>query len=148
MKTAARISLLLCLGLAFTATAQERAAIRFVTVDVFVDSHDQPLAAYQLEVAARRGNAKLAGIEGGEHAAFSRPPYYDPKAIQQERVILAAFNAAKADGLPKGRTRVATLHVQITGAEPPEFAAKLVTAGNAAGRKIGATASLEERKTK
>ncbi|MEW6306002.1 MAG: hypothetical protein AB1705_21205, partial [Verrucomicrobiota bacterium] len=105
-----------------------------------------PLAAYQLEVVVERGQAKIAGIEGGESGAFKQPPYYDPKAMQQERVILAAFNTAGAEQLPTGRTRVATIHVQISGSEPPEFAVKLTTAGTINGKKVSATASWQERR--
>jgi hypothetical protein len=135
------LGLLICLP-AFAQTA------RFTTVDVFVDSHDQALAAYQLEVTSTRGNARIVGIEGGETAPFTPPPYYDPRAMQQERVILAAYNRGLLRSLPKGRTRVATLHVQVSGNEAPEFAIKLVTVGNGMGYKIKASASIEERKTK
>jgi hypothetical protein len=44
-------------------------ATRFRAVDIFVDSTNKPLAAYQLEFTASAG-AKIVGIEGGEHAAF------------------------------------------------------------------------------
>jgi len=111
--------------------------VRFETVDVYVDSGGQSLAAYQFEMAAEVGDVKIVGLEGGEHPAFRNPPYYDPAALMQNRVIVAAFNTGR--DLPRGRTRVARLHVQITGDRQPEFAIRLDAAGNAAGARIPAT---------
>ena len=53
----------------------------FTYVDVFIDPHGRALGAYQFELRATAGDVALVGIEGGEHAAFSHPPYYDPKAL-------------------------------------------------------------------
>jgi len=117
-------------------------------VDVFVDSKDKPLAAYQLEFAVTNGNARIVGIEGGEHPAFAQPPFYDPVAMQQERVVLAAFSTEAADKLPKGKTRVATIHIQTSGAADLDFKTKLQTAADARGRKLEAKAISEERKPK
>ena len=75
-------------------------ALRFRTVDIYVDSKQQSVAAYQLEWTTPGGDAKIVGIEGGENPAFKEPPYYDPKAIQHERVILAAFSTANVEALP------------------------------------------------
>ena len=95
---------LLCCGLAAGLLAQqpaiEEGRSRFGAVDIYVDSGSTPLAAYQLEFAATNGVAKIVGIEGGEHAAFRQPPFYDPKAIQHERVIIASFSTAPATDLP------------------------------------------------
>jgi hypothetical protein len=135
------VALALLLLSVFTSFAQ--APIRFATVDVFVNSGTKSLAAYQLEFKAAGGNVKIAGIEGGEHAAFKEPAFYDPKAMQQERVILAAFSTSK--NLPKGRTRVATIHVQVTGEAKPDWAVKLVTAADAGGKRIAATVEVKER---
>ena len=65
--------------------------------------------------ATTAGDVKLVGIEGGEHAAFAQPPYYDPKALLNERIVIAAFNTAGADKLPSGKTRVARLMVRVDG---------------------------------
>ena len=124
--------------------AAERAA-RFETVDVFVDTRDKPLAAYQLEFFAAAGDAKIAGIEGGAHPAFATPPYYDPKAMQQDRVILGAFTTDDAEALPVGTTRVATIHLQTMGIDPPDFQIRLQAAADAAGRTITAEATFQER---
>jgi len=84
---------------------------------------------------------KLVGIEGGEHAAFRDPPYYDPKAMMHERVILAALNAG--DDLPKSRTRVARLHLEID-ADHPDFATHLIVAAAPDGSHIAAEVSVSE----
>jgi hypothetical protein len=116
-------------------------------MDIFVDSGSTPLAAYQLEFAATNGVARIVGIEGGEHAAFRQPPFYDPKAMQHERVIIASFRTAPTASLPTGKTRVATIHFQTAGTQLPQFELKLETAGDSQGNKIAAQASFEERKT-
>jgi len=122
--------------------------IRFRTVDISLDTKDKPLAAYQLEFSATAGDVKIVGIEGGDHPAFSQPPFYDPKAMQHDRVIIAAFSTEAADRLPKGKTRVATIHMQTKGTVEPKFELKLQAAANAGGNKIAAEASDQERKAK
>ncbi len=82
------------------------------------------------------------GIEGGDGAAFGQPPFYDPAAMRGERVILAAYSLG--DNLPAGKTRVARVHVQITGSEKPEYSTKLVVAGNKQGQSIQAGLSIVE----
>lgn len=118
--------------------------VRFAAVDVSVDAGNKPLAAYQLEFEATSGQVKIVGIEGGEHAAFKPAPYYDANAIQHERVILAAFSTAAAGELPAGRTRVATIHVQITGEVEPDYAVKLTASATADGKETKATISIEK----
>jgi hypothetical protein len=81
----------------------------FGFVDVIVTT-DSPLAAYQVDV--RLTGAKLLGVEGSDHAAFKSAPYYDPAALMNDRVILAAFSLDKS--LPAGPTRVARLHLQLS----------------------------------
>ena len=117
-------------------TPPKAEVVRFEAVDVFVDSGDKPLAAYQVELTAKAGDALLAGLEGGEHAAFRPAPYYDPRALLNNKVIVAAFSTA-AD-LPHGRTRVARLMVQVSGPAEPRFAATLTTAASADGKPIPA----------
>lgn len=126
--------------------ADEEGRIRFRTIDIFVDSRSTPLAAYQVEFAATNGVVRIVGIEGGEPDAFRQPPVYDPKAMQQDRVIIAGFSTADASILPKGKTRVATIHIQVNGDQVPQFAIKLQTAGDSRGHKISATATFAERK--
>jgi|SRR5439155_20026606 len=147
-----RILPLILLGLAAGLFAQQQAVeegrSRFRAVDIYVDSKGTPLAAYQIEFSCTKGVAKIVGIEGGEHPAFSEAPFYDPQAMRHERVIIAAFSTATADKLPAGKTRVATIHVQIIGDSEPRFELKLQTAGDAEGKKISVEASFEERKAK
>ena len=134
----------LAAGLFAQETATEEGRIRFCAVDIYVDSKASPLAAYQLEFTVTNGIAKIVGIEGGEHPAFREPPFYDPKAMQHERVILAAFNTGNE--LPSGKTRVATIHLQVSGSAALQCELKLQAAGNSAGARIAAETSFEERK--
>lgn len=120
-------------------------AVRFTTVDIVIDAGDAPLAAYQIEFKATTAGVTIVGIEGGEHPAFSEPPYYDPKAIQQERIILASFNTADASELPTGKTRVATIHLQVSGDTPPQYTIDLAVAADADGKRIEqAAAEIQE----
>jgi hypothetical protein len=122
--------------------AEDAARVRFAAVDVYVDSGRQPLAAYQFELKATAGDVQIVGIEGGEHAAFREAPYYDPAAMMQHRVIIAAFSTGK--DLPTGRTRVARVHVRVAGATEPEYAIELEAAASPDGQRIDATASWEQ----
>jgi hypothetical protein len=140
--------LLVGLVLVFPAAAQEagpakqaeRPGVRFESVAVYVDSGGAPLAAYQFEFVADPERVKIVGIEGGEHAAFRRPPYYDPAALMHNRAIIAAFSTAR--DLPRGRTRVSRLHLQVTGEERPDYAVKLSVAASADGERMPAEVSL------
>jgi hypothetical protein len=111
----------------------------FVTVPVFIDSKDQPLAAYQFEFTAETGDVKIVGVEGGEHPAFKDAPYYDPAALQKGRIIIAAFNTGK--DLPKGRTRVSTIHLAVSGSSRPTYAATLIVAATPDGKPLSCNIS-------
>ncbi len=136
------------LGTLLAQPAGTNQTVRFQAVDIFVDSKEVPLAAYQLAFSVKSGDARVVGVEGGEHPAFKDAPFYDPKAIQQERVIVAAFNTAASDKLPSGKTRVATIHLQILGESPPQYALTLQAAATVDGGKIAAEVTFEERKLK
>ncbi len=121
----------------------------FVGVDVIIDSEGKKLAAYQVEITSTDapGLALLAGVEGGEHAAFEVPPHYDPQALHPDdnapsRIILAAFDVGNE--LPTGKVRVARLHVQWRGPanEQPTFTARLIASATVGGEKIDATVTL------
>ena len=135
-----RILPLLMLAVSMSGASSAPVA-RFRTVDIFIDPHNKPLAAYQIEFTGESDSVKLVGIEGGEHPAFKDPPYYDPKAMMQNRVILAALNAG--DDLPATRTRLARLHLQITG-EHDHFRTRLIVAATSDGSHIAADVSTEE----
>ena len=126
--------------------ATEEGRSRFRAVDIFIDSKSAPLAAWQIEFAATNGAVKIVGIEGGDAEAFHSPPLYDPRAIQHERVIIAAFSTEPPGNLPVGKTRIATIHLQITGPVEPQFELKLQAVADAAGNKIPADVNLIERK--
>ncbi len=131
------LSVLLATVVSWAAAAQPQGAgVRFQAVHVSVDTGEEPLAAYQLDLRATTGNVRIVGIEGGEHAAFADPPYYDPTAIQGDQVIIGAFSTARAESLPVGRTRIATIHVRVTGDRQPEFEAELSVAATADGGAI------------
>jgi hypothetical protein len=126
------------IGLGWTqATAPEA---RFTSIDVMIDPRGTPLAAYQVEFAADPQRVTLVGIEGGDHPAFRTPPFYDPAALAQNRVILAAFDTGA--NLPTSRTRVARLHLRLAGAGDPVMSATLQAAGDPQGRRIRAEVSL------
>jgi len=141
MKWTFAIVLIVTAGAAGLLAQDQAMPVRFAAVDVMIDPHGKPLAAYQLDFRATHGNVIIVGIEGGEHSAFAKPPYYDPKAMQQERVIIAALSTN--DDLPTGKTRVATIHLQITGDMKPQYKANLTTAATANGEAIDANTILE-----
>jgi len=123
--------------------------VRFISLDIHIDSGDTPLAAYQFELTAATGQFKIVGLEGGEHTAFAKPPYYDKKALSDstkdhDRVIVAAFDTG--DDLPTGSTRVARVHVQITWEPTPDFAVKLIVAASDDGEPLDATVTCSQGK--
>lgn len=120
-------------------------SVRFESVDVFVDSGDVPLAAYQVEFRAdtqdsdAKSRFKLVGVEGGEKGAFEEPPKYDARALRGERIILAAYSLREDAQLPKGLTRVARVHVQVPTAGLLGYVSVLTVAGDSAANEIPAT---------
>ncbi len=137
---------LLLVGLAMVVNAEDTEQggprVRFAPLDVYIDANGAALAAYQFELVAAAGRVAIVGIEGGEHAAFKEAPYYDPAALAKDRVIIAAFSTDRL--LPRGRTRVARVHLQITGEEEPQYAVKLMVAASADGKEIPATVTFEQ----
>lgn len=113
----------------------------FYAIDVFIDSDDAPLAAWQIEVSDRAGLALLTGVEGGEHGAFAEPAHYDPRALKNHRVVLLAYHLG--EDCPVGRTRVATLHFVQERAGKPSFKARLVTAAGPDGRVLAARVEIQ-----
>jgi len=117
------------------AAAAEVGEVRFTYVDVIIDSKGQNLAAWQVEVAAEMGDVSLVGVEAGEHAAYAkRPAYYDPAALKGRRMIVGDFSLDAQ--LPKGRTRVCRLMLELKGAVKPAYAAKVMAAADAEGKQI------------
>jgi hypothetical protein len=118
---------------------------RFAFVDAFVDSKDQPLAAYQFELTAQGPGVTLVGVEGGDAPAFADPPYYDSKANVQNRIVIAAFNTGA--NLPRGRTRVARVMVRLSGAAPAKWSAKLDVAASSDAKSINANIDVVQGET-
>ena len=137
--TTRRLLLLAAAALWLGTAADRSTAQRFQPLDVVIDSGDQPLAAYQLEVTVD-GEAMIVGVEGGDSPAFAAPPHYDPKALTGGRIVLADLDVGR--DLPRGRVRVATLHMRESGA-PPAYHVVLQAAANADGTPIPATVRLE-----
>ena len=143
----------LCLVLSLPLTAQQaerpesgaRQRVHFEAVDIFIDCGEKHLAAYQFELKTVRGDVMIVGIEGGDHPAFRDPPYYDPAALRNDRVIVADFDTG--GGLPTGRVRAARVHVRVRGKKEPRYKAVLETAAGPGGHSIEASVTLE-RKTR
>ena len=142
-----KLSLVFVVGLLLVTAvcAQDDAAIavRFDAIDVYVQTGNEPIAAYQLDLQAAKGNVTIVGIEGGDADVFAAPPFYDPLAIQNDRVIIAYFSTANLNALPSGKVRIATIHVQINGDVEPEYDAKLNIAATVDGKPIDAELLLE-----
>lgn len=116
--------------------------VRFAPLYIYLDSGNKSLAAYQFELKAAAGQIKIVGVEGGQHEAFEEAPYYDPAALANDRIIIAAFDIGSE--LPKGRTRIATIHLQIIGDAEPDYELKLIVAGDADANEITAKISFEK----
>jgi hypothetical protein len=129
-----------------TPSGAPKSEMTFQAVEIYVDSGSAPLAAYQVEFRSRAGNARIVGVEGGDAEPFSPAPHYDPHAIQQERVVIAAFSTRPEPTLPSGRTRVATIHVALKGAQDPDYVIQLEAAAGPGGNTLPASASFEEGK--
>jgi hypothetical protein len=119
--------------------------IEFRAVDLFLDPSGQSLAAYQLDWTISSQNGVIVGVEGGEGSSFNEPPYYDPKAIQHEHVIVAAFKVTDARNLPKQKTRVATIHLQTSAGAACSYKFHKAEAATSNGRRITIEASSRER---
>ena len=142
----ALMSLLAVLGAAAALSlAAQPEAGRFAAVDVFVMS-DAPVAAWQVELTERSGAMQLVGIERGDDATFRDPPFYDRAMLERaatDRIVLASFSLSDAERLPRGRVRIARVHVRTTGAAEPDYDLRLVAAGAADGQPIAAELSFE-----
>jgi len=121
-------------------TAQS--GVRFAPLHIYIDSGNSSLAAYQFELQAAAGQIKIVGVEGGGHKAFKEAPYYDPAALAKDRIIIAAFSTGS--DLPKGRTRIATIHLQIAGDAEPQYELKLNVAADANAKEIPAEITFEK----
>jgi hypothetical protein len=112
--------------------------VRFQPYDVVLETPAQ-VAAYQVTLAVSSGDAVVVGIEGGDPPGFQEPPYYDPAALTEGRVVLASFNTDAV--LAPGSHRVATVHMQETG-PAAEYVLDLVVAADDRGRPAPAHVQL------
>jgi hypothetical protein len=131
-------------ALALSLAAQPQPGV-FATVDLFVVS-ETPVAAWQVELTERSGSMQVVGIERGDDATFRDPPFYDRVVLERDvtdRVVLASFSLSGAETLPRGRVRVARVHVRTTGGAQPDYEARLVAAGAADGQPIAAGLNVE-----
>ncbi len=115
--------------------------IGFRTVEVYVDSKNNPLAAYQVDIRYDEEKIKIIGLEGGSDG-FDKPPFYDRAGLEGGRIIIAAFveNDSKAQ---KGRIRVARLHLQTKGCPPFGLNVKPMAAARPGGKEIPVTVEID-----
>ena len=140
---------LLCVGL-FAATLpvlpqSDGNSFRFAAVDIYLDA-GEPLAAWQFELRESSGRMRVVGVENGDSAAFRDAPYYDPAAVTEgtaDRIIVADYSMNPVAELPTGRSRVATVHIQLEGSSEPDFELSLMAAGGADGEPIQASIGFE-----
>jgi len=135
---------LVLIGLVAAAPAAAQ-QVRFATVDVYLDTN-APLAAWQFELTEANGLMTVVGVENGQSQAFGDAPYYDLEAVSRggaDRIVVADFSLAGESSLPRGTTRIATVHVELTGSAEPDYRVRLIAAGDAAGRAIEAAISLQ-----
>jgi hypothetical protein len=100
-------------------------------VEIYVDPEGTELAAYQCELRSPIVPVRLVGIEGGAHPAFHEPPFYDPEARIEERIVLAAYCTQGA--LPRMKTLLARVHVEYTGAVEPQVTIEVQVAATRGG---------------
>ena len=118
----------------------------FAAFDVFVDSGSSSLGAWQFEWLVKGGSARIVGVEGGEHAAFTAAPHYDPAALQGGRILIAAYSTATE--LPRGRTRVARVHLMIDAGAMPELTVQLQASADGEGAALAATVAWQRMESK
>ncbi len=147
MRMLAPICIAALLAVTVVCAQDDAQTIRFDAIDVYLLTGDEPLAAYQLDLSAEKGDVTIVGIEGGDSEVFTAPPYYDPAAMQNDRVIIAYFSTASVDALPRGKVRIATIHVQIVGDVQPEYDATITVAATVDGEPIDAELILETGST-
>jgi hypothetical protein len=124
-----------CFG---AAEARAQQAPTFAAVDVWVDSGDRAMAAWQVVVQYDADDAEIVGVEGGEPGVFRSAPYFDENGKTAGRMILGAFTLDEANA-PSGRVRVARLHLMLTG-DTPNLRVALQAAAGSDGGLIDGTA--------
>ena len=119
--------------------------VRFAALEIFVETNE-PLAAWQFELRESAGSMRVVGVENGDSAAFGDAPYYDLEAVMggtADRIIVADYSLRPPGELPTGRSRIATIHVQLEGTTAPDYVLNLVAAGGAGGEPIQASIDFD-----
>lgn len=116
--------------------------VRFGYIDVYMDPAGKGLSAYQFELKAVEGTIEIVGVEGGDHPAFSKPPYYDPQALSHDRIIIAAYTTGTE--LPVSNSRIARIHIQVSGEIEPEYTAVLQASADKDGNGIETTITIQK----
>ncbi len=98
---------------------------RFLSIPLTIDPQGTALAAYQIEITARRGTFKVVGVgtpvrpvdeRGGSVFPGTDPPRYDRDAAAAgpiDRLIVADFSLKPAQQLPTAVVTVATVEVYV-----------------------------------
>jgi hypothetical protein len=120
----------------------------FAVYDLYIDSGENALAAYQVKIQDKNAAIKVISVEGGTHPAFREPPFFDPKAIQKNVIKLAAFRLEPTEKLPQGKTHVASLHVALETGAQPNLVVVVEAAAGPSGRKLRVEASISKNETK
>jgi hypothetical protein len=147
MRLAAWIGVIVLLGAASVAGEAEpapnaeTAGSPFRPLEVYVDSGKQQLVAYQIEISYDPKTVKVLSLEGGEPKAFKDAPHYDPAGMTQGKIVIAAFTTDHAKA-PRGKNRLARLHLMVKGKATPKISAKLITAAKPGGKRIKAKVEL------
>ena len=138
------LAMLMAAALVLAPLAAAAGDFSFMPLDIYIDSGDEPLAAYQFELRYDSWAYSIAGIEGGE-GALAEAPYYDPRGMESGRIVIASFTT---DPNPAaGRVRVATVHVAVDEDVAPEqdFAVTLVVAAGPAENTVRAEIEIVRR---
>ena len=117
-------------------------AIHFQAVDLTVNSGQDELAAYQVEIRYDARTVKIVGVEGGEREAFQTPPFYDENGFEGGRIILAAFTE-KEEICPRGQVRVARIHLAVTSDENVQIQGVLMAAAKKGGKRFSPSIALK-----
>ncbi len=141
--------IIVCIGL-FAATLPVLPQIggnefRFAALDIYLEA-GEPLAAWQFELRESTGRMRVVGVENGDSAAFRDAPYFDLAAVNDgmaDHIIVADYSMNPAAELPTGRSRVATVHIQLEGLAEPDYELRLMAAGGADGAPIQASIEFD-----
>ncbi|HEX5786647.1 MAG TPA: hypothetical protein VFY03_00595 [Woeseiaceae bacterium] len=141
------LRLAMVLACSLLAPAQAAEPVRFAALDIWLEA-PAPVAAWQFELRDGSAAMQVVGVEGGDSAAYPDAPYYDRDAVAAgvaDRIVVADYSLEPASRLPRGRTRVATVHVMLPAAAEPDFQLILVTATTHDGRPLDAALGFAVR---